>query len=162
MAFQYHVIRLWELPVETFLEGRIGTLPLAPLAKLPQANVPVVVERIKTRLKTEASSSDARILWTITYLLMGMRYDKGFTAQLGMKGVFGMKESVTYQRIVQEGRVEGKAEEARRFLLLVGATRFGRPAAHTLAAINKIGDVTRLEELGSRIMAVRSWKDLLK
>jgi hypothetical protein len=40
-------------------------------------------------------------------VLMGLRYDEQFVAK-ALKGVSAMKESVTCQAIVREGRAEGK------------------------------------------------------
>jgi len=37
MNFSYEVIRLWRVPVKRILEGGLGTLPLAPLCRLPSA-----------------------------------------------------------------------------------------------------------------------------
>jgi len=35
MSFDYEVIRLWDIPVEQLLARDLGTLPLAPLGRLP-------------------------------------------------------------------------------------------------------------------------------
>jgi len=42
------------------------------------------------------------MLWTATYVLMGLKYPSAFTEQL-LRGVRQMKESVTYQAILAEG-----------------------------------------------------------
>ena len=77
-----------------------------------------------------------------------------------------MKESVTYQAILEEGRVEGQNEgalkEARRFLLLQGENRFGPPNATIVAALEGINDLKKLEELGVQLIQAASWQDLLK
>ncbi len=69
-----------------------------------------------------------------------------------------MKESSTYQAILDEGR----AEEARKVLLLVGGKQFGPPDAQTRAAIDAITDLVRLEGLMERSFDVASWEELLK
>jgi len=77
-----------------------------------------------------------------------------------------MKESVTYQAIVEEGRVIGEArgqtDEARRILLKLGSERFGEPGAKVKARLNKIADKNLLEDLVMRTMIVSNWNDLLK
>jgi hypothetical protein len=73
------------------------------------------------------------------------------------RGVLGMKESSTYQFIVQEATLQ----EARQFLMLVGQERLGEPDAATAAAINAIADVRQLEALGRRAVHVRSWRELI-
>jgi hypothetical protein len=72
-----------------------------------------------------------------------------------------MKDSVTYQAILEEGKAEGKAEEARRILLLLGRDRFGDPPADVRAALDGLADVTRLEELAVRLKQAASWQELL-
>jgi len=72
-----------------------------------------------------------------------------------------MEQSTTYQAIVRRGREEGRAEEARRMLLLQGETKFGPPDPDTRAVIESIDDLTRLEELGVRLMSAGSWQELL-
>jgi hypothetical protein len=70
-----------------------------------------------------------------------------------------MQESVTYQKILRDGRVE----EARRLLLMQGTERFHEPDAATVATIEGIRDIDRLEALCKRILKqdVRYWNELL-
>ena len=76
-----------------------------------------------------------------------------------------MKESVTYQAIIEEGLAEGLAkgelEEARKILLLLGRRHFGEPSAEALAAVNALTDVRKLEELTLRLLQAASWQELL-
>ncbi|MCS6861010.1 MAG: DUF4351 domain-containing protein [Abditibacteriales bacterium] len=72
-----------------------------------------------------------------------------------------MKESVTYQAILEEGRTEGKTREARTILLLQGTKRFGPPSEETRAALEAITSVERLEYLAQRLLDVSSWEELL-
>jgi predicted transposase YdaD len=79
-----------------------------------------------------------------------------------------MQESTTYQRILREGRqeglVEGRLGEARRFLRRLGTQQFGEPDAETVTALEAIQDVERLEALGEKVLRHdhKSWKDLLQ
>ena len=70
------------------------------------------------------------MLWTETYVLMGLRYNRALAAEL-LKGVREMEESVTYQEIIRKGKAEGLTEEARRILLRMGTKAFGDPEAAT-------------------------------
>ena len=76
-----------------------------------------------------------------------------------------MKESSTYQAILQEGRDEGEAKgEARgerNFLLRVGAKRFGDPDDQTLSTINALSSLEQLDQLSDRLLEVESWAELL-
>jgi hypothetical protein len=56
---------------------------------------------------------------------------------------------------------EGKAEEARYILLRVGRRRFGPPAPQTLAAIEAIAELERLDLLIDRLLDVTGWDELL-
>jgi hypothetical protein len=88
-----------------------------------------------------------------------------------------MKESTTYQRILTEGRQEGlqaglqeglnlgEIREARRYLILLATERFGDPNPETLAALEAIRSVERLEALGRRLISnpnIGAWDDLLR
>ena len=76
-----------------------------------------------------------------------------------------MKESVTYQAILEEGKAEGeaegKAEEARKMLLLQGRDQFGEPSAKIVALLDAVTDLGRLEALVIRLLHVKSWEELL-
>jgi hypothetical protein len=78
-----------------------------------------------------------------------------------------MKESTTYQATLRQGWIEGLGEggiaEARRFLLRLGIKRFGEPDAATVASLEAIQDIDRLEALGERILEsdIQDWGGLL-
>ena len=72
-----------------------------------------------------------------------------------------MKESVTYQAILEEGEEKGALAEARKIVLRLGRNRFGPPDARVTAAVEAIADVERLEELGERLLSAASWDELL-
>jgi hypothetical protein len=76
-----------------------------------------------------------------------------------------MKESVTYQAILEEGEAKGRSEgavaEAKTFLLRLGQIRFGSPDARVRSAVDAITDLERLEGLGERLLSVASWEELL-
>ena len=68
-----------------------------------------------------------------------------------------MKESVTYQAIVEEGKVKARQED----LLQLGRRRFGmlNPVAET--ALRGITDADRLARLIDALLDVSSWEELL-
>ena len=79
-----------------------------------------------------------------------------------------MKEFTTYQAIWIkawiggwiEGWKEGILAEAKRMLLLVGENRFGPPDARIIAALQKIEDVARLEEMCVRVLNTEGWSEV--
>lgn len=165
LHFHYRVVRVYEQPVEAVLAGGLATLPLADVSAVA---LPEVVRRMEERIAREAPDAQAGMLWTAAYVLMGLKYPIALTAQL-LKGVRQMKESVTYQAILEEGRAEGeargeargKAEEARSLLLRLGRKRFGPPDTAAGVSIAAIDSVERLEHLAERLLEVESWQELL-
>jgi hypothetical protein len=158
-ALRYRVLRVWEIPAATWLSGGLGLVPLAPLGSVQKADLPAVVAQMKQRFDREAPSQ-AKELWSAAYILMGLRYESAMVQSL-LRGVVNMKESVTYQAILEEGEAIGKAEEARRVLLLLGREQFGEPSAKIVALLDAVTDLGRLEALAIRLLHVKTWEELL-
>ena len=163
MYFGYEIVRLWKQPAEELLNGPLAIVPLAPLGKLPEGMskdkaLASVVQRVVERLLQDASGGRAKKLLTAAYVLTGLRVQREDIVRELFKGAKGMYESVTYQAIVDEGRVK----EAHRILLLQGRERFGKPDAATRKAITAITDLARLERLAKRLNKVASWQELLQ
>jgi len=158
--FRYNVVRTWERPADEILAGGLATLPLAPLARVKENELPAVIQAMRQRLDREATRSQAGMLWTATYVLMGLTYSDELIDRL-LEGVQSMKESVTYQKILREGRAEGLVEGERRILRRLGGERFGMPDAHIEAALDAIADLERLEQLSVRVLHVKTWDELL-
>lgn len=178
LDFAFEVIRLWQVPVERLLTSGLGTLPLAVLGQMPAGRtpdeaLPGVIARLVQRIETEAPPEQAPILLTASYVLIGLRESRDRAMEL-FQGVRKMRDSTTYQAILDEGRAEGeikgraqgeikgRAEEARRLLLRLGSKRWGDLEASIEAAVQAITDVERLELLTERITEVASWQELLR
>jgi len=163
-TFRYRILRVWKHPPKAFLDG-VGTLPLAPVCAVTKAQIPEIIRELKTRLAGHPLAPD---LWAATYVMLGLRYSSEFAAMV-LQGVLTMRESATYQAIIAEGKAEGKAEgiavgaldEAHKLLLRMATHRFGPPSKANLAALKRINDLARLEDLGERLLNVDSWQDLL-
>lgn len=156
LRFEYQVIRVWQLPVKALLSGGLGTLPLATISAVAPAEIPTVIERMKERLRGRRERVLAKDLWTATYILLGMRYNRAFAKHL-LRGVMAMEESTTYQAILEEGAVR----ELRKTLLRQGHKRFEATPAAVKTAIMAITDLERLEELSVRLLDAASWEELL-
>ncbi|MGE3270103.1 MAG: hypothetical protein AB7P40_15230, partial [Chloroflexota bacterium] len=72
-----------------------------------------------------------------------------------------MRESVTYQMIVEEGIERGEVLGMREMLVEQGIARFGQPGADQAATLDQINDVTVLRRLGRAILTADSWDALL-
>ena len=167
LAFRYDVLRVWQQPVATFLEGGLGTLPLAPVADLGRMPVEAVIRAMTPQI--DATPSDlGGLLWSATSILMGLHYPAA-TIQALLRGVRQVKESSMYQAILAEGKAEGEAsgmlhgelKADRRFLIRQGERRFGPASAVDRAIIEAIGAPGQLEDLCDLAITadVPSWAD---
>jgi hypothetical protein len=129
---------------------------MAPLGDVQEAELPAVIAQMKQRLDREVTRSEAAVLWSATYIPMGLRYEDALIETL-LQGVLAMEGSVTYQKIIRKG----KAKEARKILLLQGQSRFGEPSPEVVARLEAVTDLNRLEELSVRLLQATSWQELL-
>ncbi|MGV3723798.1 MAG: hypothetical protein ACO1SX_23110 [Actinomycetota bacterium] len=170
-TLQYQVLRAWELSLEGMLQGSLATLPIAALTDAARSRFPEVMQRIESRLLAEASPEERKDLWTDTFVLLGLRYPRESVAQL-FRGIPAMRESDTYQAIIEEGletglargreegREEGLLAGALRALLLVGTPRFGEPDITTLQRLHAETDLNRVEEWLRHVNRAEAWSDL--
>jgi predicted transposase YdaD len=156
LEFHYTVMRLWEQPVEGLLTGGLGLLPLAPLANVPAVQVEGIIHRMEQRIGAESAPAEAADLWTATLVLLGLSYSAEFAAHV-LRGVSAMKESVTYQAILAEGKIE----LARDLLIDMASDRFGPPDPATRATVGAIASLDDLRGLIKRVSAAAGWGDLL-
>lgn len=181
LDFRYRVLRIWQMPPETFLAGGLAVLPLATIAKVRRADLPRLLDRIGERLEREASPSQADLLRTATFVLMGLRFDKTFVEKLMNRNVLEL--SSTYRALhdearaeglavgreegreeglaegLAEGREEGREEAARHLILRLGEKRFG-PADDTVRAqLAAVVGADRLEILADRLLSVENWTE---
>lgn len=154
---------------EAILSGGIGLLPLAPISNVTEAELPDIIRRMEERFTSRrVRRKPKESLWGATYILLGLRYSAAVAQQL-LQGVLGMKESATYQAILQEGlaegqekgRAEGRVQEAREILVELGTDLFGPPDAPTLAFLQAISEEPGLRALIGRLRTAASWADLL-
>jgi predicted transposase YdaD len=75
-----------------------------------------------------------------------------------------MKESSTYQAILEEGRAKGQIQgalaEAKRLLRQLGEEAFGPPDAQTTAFIEQLDDLPRLEAFLRQTRTARNWREV--
>ena len=161
LAFEYAIVRLWEIPVEEILNGPFGVLAAAPLAQVEASDLPGVIRRMGARIAVETPSSDATEIWTSVYVLMGLKYSDQLSKRL-LQGVMGMKESATYQAILSEGEAKGELQGIRETILRLASRCFGTPTDNTVAALNQITSIPTLQVLVDRLLEVESWSELLE
>jgi hypothetical protein len=127
------------------------------------------LERIGTRLKAEASADQGEKLRAATTILLGLRHPPDVVDGL-LKGATAMwddiidkviEDSSISQVLIKRGEQRGAVAEARKQLLRFGQAKLGPPDSSTLAALNAIVDLDRLDVLSERLLTVNSWNDLL-
>lgn len=101
----------------------------------------------------------------MTLLLMGLRYHEGEAREV-IRKMNWLRESVTYQAILEEGREEGRddgrLEGERRMVLRLGTAKLGLPPLDVLVAIESISDTSQLERLGLELLEPdATWESLI-
>jgi predicted transposase YdaD len=177
--FRYDVVRVWEQPVERFLQAGLPVLPLAPVSNVGLDRLPEVLTAIAQRLRREATPEQTATIWKATTILLSLRYRReqieGVVREVSTMslGIRGIEESWLYQDYfkqgVAEGRAEGMAEgmaegvlaRAREDLLRLGRKKLGPPTESAEAEIAALEDLERLSSLLDRILDVSTWDELL-
>jgi hypothetical protein len=127
----------------------LATAPLAVLGKLPEAlrledGLATVVRQLAERLEREAAGKQADRLLTAAYVLTGLRLKAPEKARHLFQGVsVAIRESVTYQAILEEGREEGHVEGLHRTILRQGRIRFGEVDEAIRQQIEAIRNIDR-------------------
>ncbi|HEY8504414.1 MAG TPA: hypothetical protein VIL46_07505 [Gemmataceae bacterium] len=169
VIFGYNVFRVWERPAEVWLQGGLGVVPLAGLGALPEGAkwpeaLPGIVRRAVERIERETAGEPAARLLAASFIQTGLKYPRD-EVRGWYRGVTKMRESDTYMAILEEGeakgRIEGRTEEARNFVLRLGGKKLGEPDAETRSALEAITDVSRLERMGDRILDANNWQEIL-
>src|SRR5579859_1378915 len=77
-----------------------------PMSAVTEVELPAIIERMEQRLSDPLGRRQASDLWSAAFILLGLRYSRAMAAQL-LRGVVSMKESTTYQMILEEGEARG-------------------------------------------------------
>lgn len=168
LAFEYTLVRVWELSADELLAGGIGTLPLALLAEDASGRLGDIVDRIDDRLTAAGATKERRErILTDGFILSGLRYNDEEIEQAFLRAG-GMKESTTYQAILREGREaglktgreEGRIDAARGALLDVLRARFGTVPPAVQQRIEAVTDPAKLQAAVPEAVTVADPYDL--
>jgi predicted transposase YdaD len=189
-SFRYDIVRIWEQPVERFLQAGLPVLPLAPVSNVGLDRLGEVLTAVARRLHDEATPDQTATLWRATTILLSLRYSREQVEEIVQEvstmwlGIRGIEDSWLYQDYLKgraegmaegraegmaegkaegkaEGRAEGRLDGAREDLLRLGRKKFGPPGDAVLAEIKAIDDPDRLAALLERILDVSTWDELL-
>ncbi|MDB5313162.1 MAG: hypothetical protein JWO38_7364 [Gemmataceae bacterium] len=164
LRFTYRIVRLWELPADQLLAAGLGAAPLALLTDDAVPRLPELVTRFADRVDREAPDRDAgNLLLTCGFILLGLRYDKDVIRTL-FAGVQRMKESSTYQSILDEGRDEGLARgivaARQEDVMALLQERFGTVPPEIESRVRAATDPTRLQAALRQVLRIDSPDEL--
>lgn len=158
-GFPFTVFRVWEQPVELFLNGPLGLLPFAPIAQVRAQDVPRVKSIIEERLKVEASRSQRDILSAALVQLLALRYDevevafwRDLMATLDISGT----------PLVKMWQAKAVLERAREDVLRLGRKKFASPPPpQSEAFLRSATDLSLFDEMMDRILDANNWAELV-
>jgi predicted transposase/invertase (TIGR01784 family) len=102
---EFEVIRLWEQPTELFLE----TSALLPLAVLTQAtNKTQILRQVAEKIEQIPETRIQSNITGSTFVLAGLVLKRDIIGKILKRDI--MRESTTYQWIIEEGLEEGRKE----------------------------------------------------
>ena len=164
--FRYRVEKVWERPIEYWLNAGLALTPLALLTDEANRDLEMALDRFRGFVRTaEADAATAESLVGASYFLCGLRYDKQRIVAMYRRLNMLMEESTTYQATLEEGRSkglsQGLSQGLRAAILRLGKKRFGTPSSAISAELQAITDPARLERLTEAALDVASWEALL-
>jgi|SRR5947209_11179598 len=160
-SLPFHVLRVWETPVEQFLRGPLAMAPLAPIAAIDHHAISGVISEIDRRAEMEASQADGDRVRMATWQLLSLRYEFEFIAQLvDQMATLKTIQSPVWQLIGQKVADAAVLAHARESVLGPGTKKFGAPPAEVEARIKAVDSVAELDALRDRVIDVSSWEQL--
>jgi len=102
---KFHIIRLWEQPTAIFQQYQ-GLLPFIALSQT--SNPEEALKQAAQQIKTITDKDIQGNITTATYIISGLILNREIIHRLLRTD--NMKESITYQEILLEGKAEGLAE----------------------------------------------------
>lgn len=141
---------MWEEDPQIFLEDN-ALLPFATLAAA--TNPQQLLSRVAQQVSMIESGEQRSEIATRAQLLAGLRFDKTLIQQL-FRGE-GMRESVIYQDIFQQGEQKGESKLVLRLL----NRRFGDVPANLQAQVQALA-IAQLENLGDALLDFSELADL--
>ncbi len=165
LTFAYSVMRIWQMPAAELLDRGIGTLPLALLTDEAKQDPEGVYARFHERVDQQIADNNERAaIYSGAYILMGLRFDREFLNRL-FRETSTMRESSTYQGILQEGRdeglVKGRVETLRQSIRDLGEVRFGPIPPSLGVDLDTASDPDRLARVMKRVLSATGWEDLM-
>ncbi len=157
--FHYYIERVWEQPVEYWLNNGVNLAPLSVLTDEAEANLETTMNRLKKCISDHQVSSAMRDqLYISTFGLSGLRFEPEQTAPLLRRLDMLLEDSPAYEWI----RNQGREKDRRDVIIELGTERFGAPPAEIINQLKAITDLERLKAISKRVLNAASWDDLLQ
>jgi predicted transposase/invertase (TIGR01784 family) len=152
----FEVIRLWEQPVEIFLNSS-GLLPLAPLGRTDDRGV--ALQQVAARLETIPDRSIRSNLSASAAILAGLVLEKDLVQQILRSEL--MQESVIYQDILAEGLQQGLQQGEINIVLRQLNSRLGTITSEVETQLETLS-LEQIEDLGEALLDFQTQADLMQ
>lgn len=149
LSFCYRVVKLWEVDPRLIL-GRDapGLWPFAPLLRgKPETLLVQSRERIVSAPESLVSLEERRELLAILSGLASRIVEDNEALDRLVLEIEGMGKNYVFEKLVEQGRREGRKEGIRSDILRVLSRRFGSTGETVSTQLEEIEDVPRLEEI---------------
>ena len=157
MRHEFKVVRLWECPVEQFLELP-GLLPFAALSQASDREE--VLRRVAPKIEAIPDRRQQANIAASTGILAGLILDEAIIKQVLRQDI--MKESVIYQEIEATGDAKGFQRGIQKERALVSRLlnrRIGSMAPELRSEVDAL-PIDELEDLGEALLDFKSEADL--
>jgi predicted transposase/invertase (TIGR01784 family) len=154
----YRIIRIWEQNPAPLLV----TPELLPLAALAQSDNPnTLLEQVARQVAIIEETEQRQNISACVFVLAGLRFEKKLIRQLFREDV--MRESVTYQDILEQGVQKGVQQGMQRgevaILQRLISRRFGELEPQVKERIQRLA-IPQLEDLGEALLDFSNAADL--
>ena len=153
LTFRYSILRLWQVPVSTFLVSGSSVAVAAGLADHGTLSLESVASEITACINAISDIEMRAMLFTIAYNLAGLRFnDSQADIMFGREISVLEKYSTTVQATLRRGEV--------RLLLTSAEQIFGAPSQEIVDKI-KQAKSKKLVEWAIRLRTAQSWSELI-
>ncbi len=163
LDFAYLVIRVYELDAAALLRGDIGTLSLALVADVAEADFPAAAAEVRRRLAAEVPPDKARDIAAATWVMMGLKFGDDDDTARSFMALFEdlLEESTTYQAAVAKGEARGEARGEANMLFRMAESRLGSPPPAVADRIRAAIAAGKGSAVAARVAAVNAWDEVV-
>jgi predicted transposase/invertase (TIGR01784 family) len=154
LQHEFEVIRLWEQPVDLFLQAP-GLLPFAILANSQERLE--VLRQVASQAEQISAQNVRQDVMAASAVLAGLVLDTSSIRQILRSEA--MRESVIYQDILQEGEQRGELRGELNLILKLLKRKFGNIPTKLQTIVQQLS-IAQLEDLGEALLDFATLDDL--